>query len=101
MIAYQSMISIPLFVPFVIPEVDRWPSASGLTRGLALNMAFLGAFCSGFAYLCYIRAVRRIGATTASAFLNLIPVVTVICGNMLLGETLTWVQVAGMALADG
>lgn len=97
-IAYQSLISIPLLVPFVIPEAGRWPPISGITSGTVINMAFLGVFCSGVAYLCYIRAVRKIGATVASAFLNLIPVVTVICGYILLGEMLTLVQVAGMVL---
>lgn len=97
-ITYQSVISIPLLVPFVISEVERWPSISELTSASIINMAFLGVFCSGVAYLCYIRAVRMIGATVASAFLNLIPVVTVICGYILLGETLTVIQVAGIVL---
>ena len=97
-ITYQSLVSIFLFIPFVIPEMKRWPAVSELSVPVLVNLIFLGGFCSGFAYIFYIYAARRLGATVSSAFLNLIPVVTVICGYILLQDTLTWTQILGMAL---
>jgi drug/metabolite transporter (DMT)-like permease len=97
-ITYQSLVSIFLFIPFVIPEMKRWPAVSELSISVLVNLIFLGVFCSGFAYIFYIYAARRLGATVSSAFLNLIPVVTVICGYVLLQDTLTWTQILGMAL---
>ena len=62
------------------------------------NLLFLGVFCSGFAYIFYIYATRRLGATVVSAFLNLIQVVTAVFGYLILHDTLSWMQVLGMAL---
>ena len=95
---YQSMVSIFLFIPFIIPEIKRWPAVSEISVPVFVNLVFLGVFCSGFAYIFYIYAVRRLGATISSAFLNLVPVVTVFCGYVLLEDTLTWIQILGMAL---
>lgn len=95
---FQSAASIILFIPLVIPEMGRWPAASEITLTVFANLLFLGVFCSGFAYVFYIYASRRLGLTVVSAFLNLIPVVTVIFGHLLLQDTLSWMQVLGMAL---
>lgn len=78
--------------------MGRWPAASEITLAVFANLLFLGVFCSGFAYVFYIYASRRLGLTVVSAFLNLIPVVTVIFGHLLLHETLSWIQLLGMAL---
>lgn len=49
-------------------------------------------------YLFYIYAVKKLGATVSTTFLNLIPVVTVIAGSLLLQEELLPIEVAGMGL---
>ena len=95
---FQSAASIILFIPLVIPEMGRWPAASEITLTVFANLLFLGVFCSGFAYVFYIYASRRLGLTVVSAFLNLIPVVTVVFGYLLLQDTLSWMQLLGMAL---
>ena len=95
---FQSAASIILFIPLVIPEMRRWPAASEISLPVFANLLFLGVFCSGFAYVFYIYAARRLGATVVSAFLNLIPVVTVVFGYLILHDTLSWMQVLGMAL---
>ena len=77
MTAYQSMISIFIFIPFILPEVKAW---NKLTLYPLLNLIYLGVFCSAFAYFFYNYAVKRLGPTISSAFLNLIPVVSVIFG---------------------
>ncbi len=96
--ALQSAASIIIFVPLAIPEMGRWPAVSEITLTVFANLLFLGVFCSGLAYIFYIYAARRLGLTVVCAFLNLIPVVTVIFGHLLLHETLSWMQLLGMAL---
>ena len=96
--ALQSTFSIFLLIPFILPEIERWPAVSEISLPIFAHMLFLSVFCSGFAYIFYIYATRRLGATVVSAFLNLILVVTVVFGYLLLQETLSWVQVLGMAM---
>jgi drug/metabolite transporter (DMT)-like permease len=95
MTAYQSIISIFIFIPFLIPEVSTWKN---LTLYPLLNLIYLGVFCSAFAYFFYNYAVKRIGPTISSAFLNLIPVVSIFFGCLILGETLFFIQIIGMLL---
>jgi len=97
-ITYQSLASIILFVPFVLPEAGMWDSLLSLSHSTLANLLFLGVFCSALANLFFIYAVQRLGASLPSAFLNLIPVVTIVCGYIFLQERLTLVQIAGMAL---
>jgi drug/metabolite transporter (DMT)-like permease len=97
-ITYQSLASIFLFVPFVLPEMGRWPNLTSLSPAIWMNLIFLGVFCSALEYLFYIYAVKRLGATVSSTFLNLIPVVTVVAGFLLLQEKLFWIEILGMGL---
>lgn len=97
-ITYQSLASILLFTPFVVPEATRWPSLANVSISSIANLFFLGVFCSAFAYFFYIYAVKRLGATVSATFLTLIPVVTVISGVIILQEDLLWIQVFGMGI---
>lgn len=98
---YQAIASIFLFIPFVIPEISRWPSPSSLSPEVLFNLAFLGVFCSAIAYFFYIFAARTLGATLSAAMLNLIPIVTIISGYVLLSEVLAWIQILGMTMTMG
>lgn len=95
---YQSMASILLYIPFVIPETGRWGSLGSLSVQTLENLIFLGVFCSALAYFFYIYATKRLGATVSSTFLNLIPVVTTITGYLALQEKLIITQIFGMGL---
>lgn len=94
----QSAVSIILYVPFVVPEIDVWPELSGISMTAIAHLLFLGVFCSGLAYVFYIYAAKRLGATITSTFLNLIPAVTVVSGYVLLNEMLTGIQILGMGI---
>ncbi len=97
-ITYQSLASIFLFMPFVLPEIKRWPEFGSISPFILANLVFLGVVCSALEYLFYIYAVKRLGATVSTTFLNLIPVVTVVSGTLLLQEKLLWIEVLGMGL---
>lgn len=96
--AYQSLVSVALFAPLILTEVSQWDTIKAWSGIVWLNLVFLGIFCSGLAYFCYIYAVKRLGATIAAAFLNLVPVVTVIGGFFILHEKLTFMQLGGIVL---
>jgi len=97
-ITYQSLASIFLFMPFVLPEIKRWPEFGSISPFILANLVFLGVVCSALEYLFYIYAVKKLGATVSTTFLNLIPVVTVVSGTLLLQEKLLWIEVLGMGL---
>ncbi len=92
---YQTAISSVLFIPFVIPEIQSWKP---VTIVPLLNLIYLGVFCSALSYFSFLHAIKRLGPTVSSAFLNLTPVVAVITGFLVLGERLSLIQYLGMAL---
>ena len=92
---YQTALGSILFIPFVIPEIQSWKP---VTLVPLLNLIYLGVFCSALSYFLFLYAIKRLGPTVSSAFLNLIPVVSVITGFLVLGERLALIQYFGMAL---
>ncbi len=94
----QTFCSIPLFVPFLIREIPSWKMPSGLSM---LHLAFLGILCSAGAYVAYLHGVQKLGPILPSAFLNLLPVVTILTGMVLLAEIPTLSQMAGALLIIG
>ncbi|MGE5598524.1 MAG: DMT family transporter, partial [Bacteroidota bacterium] len=91
----QAFFSLFLFLPFILAEIRRWRIPTTVPL---LHLLYLGVCCSALGYIFYVYAVKRLGATVSSAFLNLVPVVTVICGYFVLGERVTRVQLTGMLL---
>lgn len=98
MTTFQCFISIPLFFPFVLHEIPQWRVPSPVALG---NFLFLGIFCSALAYVFYLYGIQTLGPVLPSAFLNLIPVVTIITGAIFLRETMTLIQFAGAILIVG
>ncbi len=96
--ALQTFVSIFLFIPFILPEVNQWRPISAVA---GLHLMLLGVFCSACAYFFYLHAVKSLGAAKTSAFVNLIPVVSVTSGFFVLGERITAVQVVGTMLIIG
>jgi len=92
---YQMLAGSILFIPFIIPEISQWHSIS--TNSL-VNLLYLAIFCSAIAYYLYNLAVKGLGATISSMFLNLIPVVSIIGGILVLGEKISLLQIGGMVL---
>lgn len=92
---YQTGCSILLFLPFIINELPNWRKPNILTIS---NLLFLGICCSALAYVCFLYAVSRVGASTSSAYLNMVPVVSVVSAYFILGEKLTVFQSLGMAI---
>lgn len=70
-------------------EVDGWVWAA---------LLFSGGLSTGLAYALWNVGVRAVGPSQAAIFNNLVPVVALVSGVLLLGETVTLYQVFGGAL---
>lgn len=92
---YQMIASSVLFIPFIIPEIPQWQPISANSVG---NLIYLTIFCSALGYYLYNIAVKWLGTTITSMFLNLIPVVTIIGGVLVLNEKVSLLQLGGMLL---
>ncbi|MGB2578633.1 drug/metabolite transporter (DMT)-like permease [Elusimicrobium simillimum] len=62
------------------------------------SMVYLGICCSGFALLFYNEGVEKIGASKASAFLYVQPLITTAFGYLVLGEKINKEAVIGGVL---
>ena len=76
--------------PMVLLKADVWP-----------HMLFLGVFASMVAYVIWAQSVKHLGAITASNYIYLQPIVTLVASVLFLSETITIVGYAGCALILG
>lgn len=65
------------------------------------NLLFLGLGASAICFATWTFTVQRLGATAASAYIYLVPVITVISAAIILGETLTPLALTGAGMAIG
>jgi len=65
------------------------------TPGIAVNLVFLAFCCSALGYFFYNYALRHLGSTVVTTFINFIPVVGVLGGVFILGESLGISQIVG------
>jgi drug/metabolite transporter (DMT)-like permease len=72
---------------------------TGLSAAAAGSLLALGALGTGLAYILNYAVVRAAGATTAATVTYLVPVVSTALGVIVLGETVTWNEPLGAAIA--
>ncbi len=89
-IIFGAVIFLPAFL-YDLPTVN-WGAVTG--EGIAALVA-LTIFATIGAFLCYNYALHRIPAARAAVCLNGIPVVTALGAWLLLGETVTLLQLIG------
>ncbi len=77
---------------FFTPGAFRVDWAMNFSASLVGSLLFLGVFVTLGAFGLYNFGISRISAAKASAFINLVPVVAVVLGWIVLGETLNPVQ---------
>lgn len=85
---------------FMLPTLPfSWPEAAGqnLWTGLnSLNLLFLGVGASAICFVSWTFCLGRLGTAKASAYIYLVPVVTVIAAYVFLQERLGLETVLGM-----
>jgi len=89
---YQSIFGTVFLIPFALIEHSQWVPISPVAW---LSLAYLAFFCSALSNFLYIYALSRLGPISVSPYVNLIPVVGVLGGVALLGESIRWTQVLG------
>lgn len=94
--AVQSLAGSAFFLPLLFLPTTQLPDAFPLLP--TLSVIYLGTCISLGAYGLYNFGVSRLPAGQASAFINLIPVITLLMGRVLLGDQLTPQQYAASVL---
>ncbi|WP_119393577.1 DMT family transporter [Salinibius halmophilus] len=92
-VGFQSLFGAAFFLPVLLISDKPMPSADSW-----LGIVYLGLLVSVLAYSLYGLALKYLSAAVVGAFVNLIPVLTLIMGWLLLAEALTLGQVAGVVL---
>ena len=93
--AYQSVFGTLFLIPLALLEMRQWVP---ITLAAGLNLVYLALFCSALSNFLYVYALSAMGPIAVSPYVNLIPVVGVIGGVVLLGESIAWTQVVGGAV---
>jgi drug/metabolite transporter (DMT)-like permease len=88
------VVSAPGLLALAVPE---FPGVDWHAFGPAeiAALVFSGGLSTGLAYAIWNQSVLRAGASRTAAFSNLVPVVGVVAGVVLRGETVTWLQALG------
>jgi drug/metabolite transporter (DMT)-like permease len=69
--------------------------------GAWTGLAFSGALSIALAYILWYYSVRHLGGSRTAVYSNTVPIVALLVAWITLGETPTWVQVAGTAAILG
>lgn len=92
---WQAVAATLTLAPFAIGERAQWVPVSA-TAWVCIFL--LAAVCSALCYVLYNEAIRSVDSLTVSLTINLNPVAACIGGAMLLGESLTGMQLFGGVL---
>lgn len=95
-VAFMNVGTAAVIMLLLTPVVAIGPV--NLSLPVVGSLLLLGAFGTGLAYIWNISVLRAWGATSASTVTYLIPVVAVVLGFLVLGETLSWHEPVGAAL---
>lgn len=81
--------------------VQYSPSSWQLSAETWACIAYAGVLSTGLASIFWNYTIKTAGAALATIYTNLVPVFAMAAGFVLLGESVTWVQVGGGALIVG
>jgi len=96
---FQAVIGTLFYLPILfLPTTDLPTTVEPLP---AFAVVYLGVFVTFGAYGAYNFGVSKIPASRATAFINLIPVFTLILGGLFLGDRLTALQYLAVLLVLG
>lgn len=94
----QNIIGVILFTPVMLAtETDNVISFEFVPESF-WSIVKLAVFASSGAFILFGYAVRNLGATKANVFSNAIPVFTAIFAFFILGDSLSFQQIAGMVI---
>lgn len=97
-ITRKVMIYGTLFALPVMFNEPLTPASTLLRPDVLVNMLFLALVCSMVAFFVWNLVIKKIGAISASNYLYLEPIVSIIIGAIMLGEKVGLVACVGCAL---
>lgn len=97
LLVYTFASGIIMLTPFYLWELSTVGGFT-VTAGVATSFVYLAICPSVLAYLCWNQGVKLAGPNRAGLFINLLPVFAAILAVLLLGETVKWYHLVGMAL---
>lgn len=83
-----------------VMDFKLWDPAR-LQPKVILNLLYLGLCCSAAGYLTWNKAMGILGTIKTSAYIYLIPLVTLIFSALVLRERITWISMVGTVLVLG
>lgn len=96
--SYQNMIGFVLFTPiFFITEFDTM-SQIPLNSDTITSLLLLGVFCSAFAFMLYLNAIKHLGVLVSTITNNITPIFTVIGAYFIFSERLYPIQILGILI---
>lgn len=96
--ALISLLGTLMLAPLAFIELSGTPWRAPSLHAWA-GVIFLGVVASALAYIVYGRALRELDASLVGAYINLDPIIGVLCAVLFLGETLHTGQMIGGAIA--
>lgn len=91
---YGNLFMIPFLFAFEFsPDFHKFVKPEN-----ALNLIYLGVGASALCFVTWNYAVRILGAVKTSAYIYMVPVITVVTSVLVLKEKITWMSVLGTAL---
>lgn len=89
---YQTFFGTLCLIPLSLAEYKDWQPFSLLAFW---HVVFLAVFCSVICYILYIYVLKRLDVAITTLYLNVVPVVGVVSGYLVLGETVFPSQIIG------
>lgn len=94
-VTYQTVFGTIAFIPFALFENTPWHLVS---LNIMLNIVYLAVFCSALGYFLYVYSLEKLGMSTSSLYINLIPVIAVAASYVILDEKINLNQIIGGVL---
>lgn len=92
---WQAVAAVITLLPFALAERGDWVPLSARAW---VCVFLLAAVCSALCYVLYGIAIRTVDSLTVSLSININPIAACVGGALLLGESLTGMQLCGGAL---
>ena len=94
---YSFLVCTILLIPFVLYE-KPWEFLFTIPGSAHLAVLYMSIFPSVIGYLVQQMAIKEIGPSKASVFVNLVPVFSIVLAVMILGEALEPIKLVTAAL---
>jgi drug/metabolite transporter (DMT)-like permease len=99
-LTFQQIFGFVLYIPlFFIREASFVFNPDNFNQRSFFSILFLAVFPSCIAYYLFNNGIKKIGPSSASAFINLTPVIAAIASYFILQEPLGFIKILGIFLA--